>query len=114
MDDIIAITLRLASVCEQLGIRYLVGESLASSLHGIPRATQDVDLVLEIRHDDVAAFGMPFAMISTSMRRRSAMPSIGERRSTSSTCGPTSRPTCSWHATTSRRGSRWREATAIR
>jgi hypothetical protein len=56
MDDIIAITLRLASVCEQLGIRYLVGESLASSLHGIPRATQDVDLVLEIRHDDVAAF----------------------------------------------------------
>jgi hypothetical protein len=56
MDDIIAITLRLASVCEQLGIRYLVGGSLASSLHGIPRATLDVDLVLEIGHDDVAAF----------------------------------------------------------
>ena len=56
MDDIIAITLRLASVCEQLGIRYLVGGSLASSLHGIPRATQDVDLVLEIGQDDVAAF----------------------------------------------------------
>lgn len=57
MDDIIAITLRLASVCEQLGIRYLVGGSLASSLHGIPRATQDVDFVLEIRQDQVAAFG---------------------------------------------------------
>ena len=56
MDDIIAITLRLASLCEQLGIRYLVGGSLASSLHGIPRATQDVDLVLEIGQDDVAAF----------------------------------------------------------
>jgi hypothetical protein len=56
MDDIIAITLRLASVCEQLGIRYVVGGSLASSLHGIPRATQDVDLVLEIGQDDVAAF----------------------------------------------------------
>jgi hypothetical protein len=56
MDDIIAITLRLASVCEQLGIRYLVGGSLASSLHGIPRATQDVDFVLEIGQDDVAAF----------------------------------------------------------
>jgi len=56
MDDIIAITLRLASVCEQLGIRYLVGGSLASSLHGIPRATLDVDLVLEIGQDDVAAF----------------------------------------------------------
>lgn len=56
MDDIIAITLRLASLCQQLGIRYLVGGSLASSLHGIPRATQDVDLVLEIGQDDVAAF----------------------------------------------------------
>jgi hypothetical protein len=33
-----------------------VGGSLASSFHGIPRATQDVDLVLEIGQDDVAAF----------------------------------------------------------
>jgi len=33
-----------------------VGGSLASSLHGFPRATQDVDLVLEISQDDVAAF----------------------------------------------------------
>ena len=56
MDDIIAITLRLAGVCEQLGIRYLVGGSLASSLHGIPRATLDVDLVLEIGQHHVAAF----------------------------------------------------------
>ena len=43
-------------MCEQLGIRYLVGGSLASSLHGIPRATLDVDLVLEIGQGDVAAF----------------------------------------------------------
>lgn len=56
MDDIIAITLRLARLCEQLGIRYLVGGSLASSLHGVPRATLDVDLVIEIGQDDVAPF----------------------------------------------------------
>ena len=56
MDDTLAITLRLPSVCEQLGIRYLVGGSLASSLHGIPRSTQAVDLVLEIGQDDVTAF----------------------------------------------------------
>jgi hypothetical protein len=31
-----------------------VGGSLASSLHGIPRATQDVDLVMSIRQADVA------------------------------------------------------------
>lgn len=56
MDDIIAITLQLAGVCDRLGIRYVVGGSLASSLHGLPRATQDVDFVLEMRQDDVAAF----------------------------------------------------------
>lgn len=54
MDDIIAITLQIAGTCEGLGIRYLVGGSLASSLHGIPRATQDVDLVMSIRQADVA------------------------------------------------------------
>jgi hypothetical protein len=54
VDDIIAITLQIAGTCERLGIRYLVGGSLASSLHGIPRATQDVDLVMSIRQADVA------------------------------------------------------------
>ena len=56
MDDIIAITLRLANVCEQLSIPYLVGGSLASSLHGIPRSTQDVDLVVQMSEGDVASF----------------------------------------------------------
>jgi hypothetical protein len=48
--------LRLARVCEQLELPYLVGGSLASSLHGIPRATQDVDLVVLMGANDVAAF----------------------------------------------------------
>jgi hypothetical protein len=42
------ITQHVAQVFESLGIRYLVGGSLASSLHGIPRATHDVDMVAEI------------------------------------------------------------------
>ena len=42
------ITHRIAQEFERCGIRYLVGGSLASSLHGIPRATQDVDMVAEI------------------------------------------------------------------
>jgi hypothetical protein len=37
-------------------LRYLVGGSLASSLYGIPRATQDVDLVADIRLSHVDAF----------------------------------------------------------
>ncbi len=39
---------RLARTFDDLAIRYSVGGSLASSLYGIPRATQDVDRVAEI------------------------------------------------------------------
>lgn len=41
----IEISLLLAEAFERLGVEYLVGGSLASSMHGIPRSTQDVDLV---------------------------------------------------------------------
>jgi hypothetical protein len=44
----IAVTLRVADALEKLGIRYLVGGSLASSVHGIPRSTQDIDLLVEL------------------------------------------------------------------
>ena len=49
LSDPLKITKRLTDVLDGLGIRYLVGGSLASSLHGIPRATQDADVVAEIR-----------------------------------------------------------------
>jgi hypothetical protein len=39
---------RLAAAFDRLGVAYLVGGSLASSVHGIPRATEDVDLVAEL------------------------------------------------------------------
>lgn len=54
VDDVIEITLHLAATFERLRVAYLVGGSLASSLHGIPRATQDVDLVAALRLADVA------------------------------------------------------------
>lgn len=38
---------------ERRNIRYLVGGSLASSLHGSPRATHDVDLVAEITYENI-------------------------------------------------------------
>ncbi len=49
----IQITRRIAREFERLGTRYLVGGSLASSLHGIPRATHDVDMVAEITNDHI-------------------------------------------------------------
>jgi hypothetical protein len=49
----IQITRRIAKAFESLGISYFIGGSLASSLHGIPRATQDVDIVADIRKEHV-------------------------------------------------------------
>ncbi len=40
-------------VLERLGISYHVGGSYASAIHGIPRQTQDVDLVVDLRQDRV-------------------------------------------------------------
>ena len=45
----IEVTLAVTSILERLGIEYLVGGSLATSLHGIPRATLDVDIVADLR-----------------------------------------------------------------
>ena len=54
MDEILEITFHVVETFDRLGIPYLVGGSLASSLHGIPRATQDVDLVVRMTHRHVA------------------------------------------------------------
>ena len=39
---------RLTEALHSLGIRFLIGGSLASSVHGVPRATMDVDLVVDM------------------------------------------------------------------
>ncbi|MCB9762366.1 MAG: hypothetical protein H6739_21395 [Alphaproteobacteria bacterium] len=44
----IEIALRVGDVLDTLGVPWLVGGSVASSLHGIPRATQDIDLVAQL------------------------------------------------------------------
>ena len=56
MDEILDITMLVAGVYERLGVPYFVGGSFASSLHGIPRATQDVDIVAEMKDSHVPAF----------------------------------------------------------
>jgi len=47
---------RVAAALEALGVRYVVGGSLASSLYGVPRSTQDVDLVAELLDEHVVPF----------------------------------------------------------
>ncbi len=51
----ILVVAKIASVFDTLGIRYVVGGSLASSIYGIPRATQDVDLVADLKLPHVEA-----------------------------------------------------------
>ncbi len=46
---------RLIGVLDSLGVPYLVGGSVASSVHGIPRLTNDVDLVADIKWNKVEA-----------------------------------------------------------
>jgi hypothetical protein len=53
-DDVPRATLAVVRVLEGLGLDYLIGGSLASSLHGIPRSTQDADLVVDLPAGRVA------------------------------------------------------------
>jgi hypothetical protein len=56
LPDPIEIAVEFAELLERLGIRYLVGGSLASSVHGEPRSTNDVDVVADFSQADVAPF----------------------------------------------------------
>lgn len=47
------VTQLIAKVFDRLEVPYLVGGSLASSLHGIPRATQDVDMIAGLKSQHV-------------------------------------------------------------
>ena len=46
----------VAGVCERLGIPYLTVGSLATIAFGQPRFTNDIDIVLDLRADQIAAF----------------------------------------------------------
>jgi hypothetical protein len=53
LPDTIRITIEVARAMEALQITYLVGGSIASSIHGFPRSTQDADLVADLRPEHV-------------------------------------------------------------
>ena len=47
--------LRLLEALDRIEIPYMIGGSGASSIHGVPRTTADIDLVVEIRAQHVPA-----------------------------------------------------------
>ena len=80
LSEPLLVVARLARTLDDLGIRYLVGGSLASSLYGVPRATQDVDLVADIDPTQAEPFAAALAgefyvdaaMIGDAIRRRAS------------------------------------------
>jgi hypothetical protein len=48
-EEPIEITLLVIAALERLGIRYLIGGSLASTIYGEPRATRDADILADVR-----------------------------------------------------------------
>lgn len=56
MDDTLRSALAAASELEKLGVRWFLGGSLASSIHGVPRATFDADIMADIRPQHVRPF----------------------------------------------------------
>jgi hypothetical protein len=56
VTDVFRLLVHVADILEGLGIRYVVGGSLASGAYGELRATNDVDILVEIPRERVAAF----------------------------------------------------------
>lgn len=56
LPDPVEIALEVTDLLEGLGVRYLVGGSLASSVHGEPRSTNDIDILADLREQHVSPF----------------------------------------------------------
>jgi hypothetical protein len=55
-NEPIEVTLRVTGVLEKLGIRYVIGGSLASTLHGMIRTTQNSDIITEMHPEHIRPF----------------------------------------------------------
>lgn len=53
-SDPIDVAMIVAAVLGELGVAYVIGGAVASSVHGEPRATEDLDIVVDLGPDDVA------------------------------------------------------------
>jgi hypothetical protein len=55
-NEPLEVTLKVTGVLEKLGVPYLIGGSLASTLHGMVRTTQDSDIVAVMGLEHLGAF----------------------------------------------------------
>ena len=55
-NEPIEVTLKVTGVLEKLGVPYLIGGSLASTLYGMVRTTQNSDIITEMRPEHIQPF----------------------------------------------------------
>jgi hypothetical protein len=55
-NEPIEVTLKVTAVLEALEVSYIIGGSLASTLHGMVRTTQDSDIIAEMRLEHIEQF----------------------------------------------------------
>jgi hypothetical protein len=79
-NEPLEVTLMVTGFFEKNGVPYFIGGSLASTLYGMVRTTQDSDIVAEIREEHIPQFVMEFSkefyleqqMIEDAVRRCSS------------------------------------------
>lgn len=54
--DALLIAQKISEVLNRLEIEYFIGGSFASTIHGLPRATRDVDFIADFKAEHIAPF----------------------------------------------------------
>ena len=78
LTEPIAVTLLVIDALETLRVPYFIGGSLASAVHGVIRATMDVDMIADLRLEHVETLvrilGMAPGRAPQSHLRRAPLP----------------------------------------
>lgn len=56
LTDPIQVTLLVTRALENLDVPYFIGGSMATAAHGVARSTMDVDLVIDMKLDQIVGF----------------------------------------------------------
>lgn len=83
-DSILEVVLTVVEALEAIGVRHHLGGSFASTVHGVPRQTHDVDVVVELSSEQgarlVAVLGGGFylsaAAVADAISRRSSFNAV--------------------------------------
>jgi len=71
------LTRKLLQALEDVGVRYIIGGGVALNLHGLPRATQDIDLFVGLRRHGIPRQALPAATDPAISRASHVFPIFG-------------------------------------